>query len=81
MEGLDSRGPDTDMSRPGIEPGPPGGEYSCKVLFEQLINSFSENLHMSLRQFFLNCTFVEKFLILSAYQSSSIANSFRIHPK
>jgi hypothetical protein len=29
--------PETNMSRPGIKPGPPG-EYSSKELFEQLMS-------------------------------------------
>ncbi len=40
------------MSQPGIEPGPPsamGGEHSSKELFEQLINSYLEHLHLSPR--------------------------------
>jgi hypothetical protein len=41
------------MSRPGIEPGPPpvGGKHSRKEQFEQLVNSYSEHLHMSRRQY------------------------------
>jgi hypothetical protein len=37
--------------RPVIEPGHPlvGGEHSKKELFEQLVNSYSEHLHMSER--------------------------------
>ncbi len=47
-----TRGPRTDMSRPGIEPGPlmAGGEHSRKKPFKQLVNCYSEHLHMSLRQ-------------------------------
>jgi hypothetical protein len=38
-----SRGPETDTSRPGIEPGPP---HSSKELFKKLGNSYSEHLHI-----------------------------------
>jgi hypothetical protein len=39
------------MSRQEIEPGPPQvkGERSRKEPFEQLVNSYSEHLHMSVR--------------------------------
>jgi hypothetical protein len=39
---LHPRSPETDMSWPGIEPGPTRweGEHSSKELFEQLINSY-----------------------------------------
>jgi hypothetical protein len=39
------------MSRPGIEPRPPGWEARTlkKEPFEQLVNSYSEHLHMSAR--------------------------------
>jgi hypothetical protein len=36
------------MSQPGIEPVV-GGEHSRKEPFEQLVNSYSEHLHMSAR--------------------------------
>jgi hypothetical protein len=40
------------MSRPGIELGSGvGGEYSRKEPFEQLLDSFSEHLYMSLQQY------------------------------
>ncbi len=42
--------PETDMSQPEIESGPPkklGGEHSIKETFEQLVKSYSEHLHMS----------------------------------
>ncbi len=41
------------MSQPGIEPGPPRWEASTpinrKEPFEQLVNSYSEHIHMSVR--------------------------------
>jgi hypothetical protein len=37
------------MSWPGIEPGPPQLKASKKP-FEQFVNSYSEHLHMSVRQ-------------------------------
>ncbi len=41
---------ETNMSRPGIEPGSPvAGKYSSKELFEQILNIYSEHLYMSLR--------------------------------
>jgi hypothetical protein len=43
------------MSRPGIEPGPPRLEASTL----QLVDSYSEHLHMSLRQYFV-FLFIEK---------------------
>ncbi len=43
------RGPETDMSRPGIEPGPPRWEASTleKSHSNSLFNSYSKHLHMS----------------------------------
>ncbi len=39
-----------------------GGKHSGKELFEQLINSYSEYLHMSPRQCYINYTPVVYFL-------------------
>ncbi len=44
--------PETNMSRPGIEPRSPAlrrSGYSNKELFEQHVNGYSEHLHMSPR--------------------------------
>ncbi len=38
--------PKTDMSRPGIKAGPPWWKVR-KELSKQLVNSYSENLHMN----------------------------------
>jgi hypothetical protein len=48
---LQCRGPETDMSRTGIEPV--GGEHSSKELFEQHVNRYSKHLHMSPRQYYI----------------------------
>ncbi len=44
--------PKTNMSRPGIERGPPASQaitLAKNYLFEQLVNHYSEHLHMSAR--------------------------------
>jgi hypothetical protein len=40
------------MSRPGIKPmdSTVGGKHSRKEPFEQLVNSYSEHLHITVRQ-------------------------------
>ncbi len=78
MERLDQghlhpRGPETDMSRPGIEPRPVGSEHSSKELLEKRGNSSLEHLHMSPEHFLLFSGFhILSFSSLSHWQQSLI---------
>jgi len=50
-----------ELTYPGRESNPAvGGEHSRKEPFEQLVNDYSEHLHMSPRQINYLCSYVFK---------------------
>jgi hypothetical protein len=77
---LNYRSRRTDMSRPRIEPGRAstvGGEHSRKEPFEQLVNSYSEYLHMSARTV-ENARNKMNIIRISNVQNQIIPNNFDI---